>query len=152
MRPERLSQRRPRPTRYGARTKLLTGVPNLDTMGNRIRYHRIEKDMTQNDLAQAIDTTKSFVSLLEGSRTEASVDTIVRLSEVFEVSLDWLVAGNDSSRDINARLTNLAKEKSSIAEHFRLEQMKTEQAKARKQLKAEQAKTLSGELRKRKRT
>ena len=54
-------------------------------MGQRIREHRKKKGLTQEQLAELIDISPSFMGPIERGSRISSLDTVMRLCEVLEV-------------------------------------------------------------------
>ena len=72
-------------------------------LGIRIAILRISKGWSQAELARRIGVSTSAVGMYEQGRREPSVDTLVALSRIFGVSLDYLLSGQpDTIRDITA--------------------------------------------------
>lgn len=61
--------------------------------GERIRQLRSKNGYTQDKLAQILAIDRSLLSYIETGRRECSVDLLIRISECFEVSLDYIVFG-----------------------------------------------------------
>ena len=61
--------------------------------GKRIQQLRMEKGYTQDELAAALNINRSFVSRIESGKKGCSVDLFIQLSEIFQVSLDFLILG-----------------------------------------------------------
>lgn len=59
----------------------------LDELGNRIRELRIGKDMTQQELAEKSELSLPFINLIENNKRNVSLETLVKLLKVLEVSL-----------------------------------------------------------------
>lgn len=59
-------------------------------LGKRIKYARIKKELTQAELAEALGYSIQHISHVENGVTKMSVDFIVSLANVLEVSLDEL--------------------------------------------------------------
>ena len=57
----------------------------------RIRDLRIEKNMNQNELAELCNVKQSCVSKWERGATLPDAEMIIRLSEIFNVSSDFLL-------------------------------------------------------------
>lgn len=57
----------------------------------RIRHTRIEKGMTQVQLAKAAGITQPTLSLIESGRARASFRVAVRLALALEISVDSLI-------------------------------------------------------------
>lgn len=60
-------------------------------MGKRIRKARKEKRMTQNQVAQLCDISAAFFGHIERGTRVASVETLIMIARVLQVSLDVLV-------------------------------------------------------------
>jgi transcriptional regulator with XRE-family HTH domain len=56
--------------------------------GKRLRKIRRNKDLTQEQLAEAIGVTMEFISLMERGQNGPSFDTLQRLAEVLEVKVE----------------------------------------------------------------
>lgn len=65
----------------------------------RVRLLREEKKMTQAQMGKAIGlSARGYQDLELGAKPR--LDTLVRLAEFFDVSLDWL-AGRTEQREVN---------------------------------------------------
>lgn len=64
-------------------------------MGRRIRAYRKQCGMTQAALAESVGISTSFIGHIERGTRITSLETLVGLSNVLEVSLDALVTGAD---------------------------------------------------------
>ena len=67
----------------------------VKTIGQRIRYLRMRHGITQKELAKALYVSEPTVSGWERGRTEPSIDFIVRLTALFQTSLNYLIIGNE---------------------------------------------------------
>lgn len=54
--------------------------------GRRVRQLRRQKDMTQEELAEAINVSPEFISNLERGINAPSFDTLERLAEALDVA------------------------------------------------------------------
>ena len=61
------------------------------TLGEKIRYHRTKLKLTQKDLAEKVNVTSQGVSRWEQDLVQPSIDTLMRMADIFSVSLDELV-------------------------------------------------------------
>jgi len=66
---------------------------DMKQSGERIRQLRIQNRYTQEELARILDIDRSYYSRIESGQKGGSVDLFVRLSDCFQVSLDYLVLG-----------------------------------------------------------
>ena len=62
-------------------------------LSKNIVYFRKQKQMTQETLAEKLNVSRQAVSKWESGLTEPDVQTLIKLSDIFEVSLDELVKG-----------------------------------------------------------
>ena len=63
------------------------------TLGEKIYTLRSENNLSQGDLANALDVSRQSVSKWETGTSVPDLDKLIRMSEVFGVSLDELVRG-----------------------------------------------------------
>lgn len=64
-----------------------------DTPGARLRAFRIDRGLTGQALAEALDATKSTISYWEAGRTELPRAICLALETLFGVSSQWLATG-----------------------------------------------------------
>ena len=62
-------------------------------MGERIRFARQKMELTQAELAEKIGVSVSFLGHVERGTRKVSIETLVALSEVLDMSLDVMVKG-----------------------------------------------------------
>ena len=62
-----------------------------ETFGQRLSRLRKEKELTQNDIADKIGVTSQAVSKWENDQATPDIDVLVKLSEIFDISLDELL-------------------------------------------------------------
>ena len=63
-------------------------------LGKRILEIRKEHDLTQDELAEICSVTRQTISNWEHGRSYPDLDTLVMISDSFEVSLDALLKGD----------------------------------------------------------
>ena len=61
--------------------------------GARIRELRIAKNFTQDDLAEHMNVSHGHISFIESGKRGCSVDVLIALSNLFGVSIDYIVLG-----------------------------------------------------------
>lgn len=66
---------------------------NYEEVGQRIRHARKNKRWTQAKLAETVGCSTANITNIEKSKTKLSLNMLVRISEVLEVSLDELIGG-----------------------------------------------------------
>ena len=62
-------------------------------LGSRVRECRQTMDMTQGQLARYAGVTASFIGHIERGEKKASLETLVRIAEVLNTTLDYLALG-----------------------------------------------------------
>lgn len=68
---------------------------NLKTIGKRIHELRIEKGLSQVKLGEMLSVSQDTISLWEKSKSYPSVEIVILLSEIFEVSCDYILGVTD---------------------------------------------------------
>lgn len=56
----------------------------------RIKEERKRRKLTQEDIAEQLGITRSAYTLYETGKTQPSLETAVKLADIFQVSLDYL--------------------------------------------------------------
>ncbi len=73
---------------------------NLNTsIGLRIAKLRKEHGMTQEQLAERLDISIKHCSSVERGLSSLSLEKLIDVSSLFDVSLDYLIKGNSASND-----------------------------------------------------
>lgn len=72
----------------------------MNDLGQKIKILRTNNKMTQNDLATRLNVTKSVISAYENSLRLPSYDILLKLSNLFSVSTDFLL-GHTSNCSID---------------------------------------------------
>lgn len=62
---------------------------------NRIKKLRIERKVTQRDIAEGIGVSPVSIQRFEYGTVRPSLDTLIALADYFDVSLDYLVGRSD---------------------------------------------------------
>ena len=68
--------------------------------GEKIKLLRKEKGWSQEELSKKIETDTRQVSLYENNKVAPSAETIVRISKVFNISIDYLLIDEISRRPL----------------------------------------------------
>ncbi len=63
-------------------------------LGNHIKHYRNEKGLSQEELAERVYVTRQTISNWENNKNYPDINSIVLLSEVFEISIDNLIKGD----------------------------------------------------------
>ena len=64
---------------------------DLYCLGNRIRKTRMNCGITQEKLAEMVDISTNFMSLIENGRN-MSVETLVKITDALGVTVDYLLS------------------------------------------------------------
>lgn len=62
-------------------------------IGQRLKESRIKSGKSQQEVANLVGISQSSIGHYESGRYQASLDTIVRLAEIYAVSVNWLMTG-----------------------------------------------------------
>lgn len=73
---------------------------SIEDIGNRIRTLRKENDMTSVDLAQRIQISQPYLSKLEQGKQSISVDILINICNVFEITLEQFFSEEASFTDM----------------------------------------------------
>ena len=73
-------------------------------LGNKIKYYRGEKNFSQEELAERVYVSRQTISNWENNKSYPDINSIVLLSEVFEISIDNLIKGDveQMKKEINS--------------------------------------------------
>lgn len=69
-------------------------------LGETIYKLRTEKQFSQGELAEMLEVSRQSISKWENNSAVPELEKLIRLSEIFEVSLDELVKGEEKSKDV----------------------------------------------------
>ena len=73
---------------------------NFKLIGRRIREVRTERGISQADLAERSKTTAQYLSQIENGKKQASLQVLLSVAEVLEVSLNELLTGNQVNNPV----------------------------------------------------
>lgn len=68
-----------------------------------LKIARKNKNMTQSDLSKSLNITNTAISNYEIGYSEPTIDTLIKMSEKLEVSIDFL-CGNTSVKNYEANM------------------------------------------------
>lgn len=69
---------------------------DLQRMGSRLKDVRKEKHLTQEQLAEMIDKTASYIGMLERGKRVCALETLMDLLEALEVTADYILCDSVS--------------------------------------------------------
>ena len=65
-------------------------IVNYKALGERIQQRRLQLGLSQSEAAEKLDLSISFFSRIERGEKVASLETIIKIVNFFEFSLDFL--------------------------------------------------------------
>ena len=63
----------------------------IELFGTRLKTIRLRKNLNQNQLAKKLDITRSSVSCYERGGIYPSLETLIKICKLFDVSADFLL-------------------------------------------------------------
>lgn len=70
---------------------------NFKLIGRRVKESRIQKQMSQAELAERIDMSVSYISHIETAKKQASLESLVRIANVLGITVDHMLSGNQAN-------------------------------------------------------
>lgn len=81
---------------YGKGCEIIKNTKNArKILANNIIYYRLEHGWSQEDFADKLETTPSYVSALENAKKNTRIDYIEHISNILEVELSQLLQKRD---------------------------------------------------------
>ncbi len=72
-------------------------MKTTEVFSRRLKNLRENKELAQNELAKELYVNRSLICVYEKGKRLPSVDMLIKLSEFFEVSIDFLLGVKDKS-------------------------------------------------------
>ena len=66
-------------------------MSTMETLGNKIKYLRIQLSLTQQQIADVLGIDRSNYSKYELGKLEVNNEMLVKLAKYFDVSTDYLL-------------------------------------------------------------
>lgn len=78
----------------------------MEIFSKRLRQLRVERGLTQGELAERLGIARNSIFSYETSRRVPDIDVLAKLAEFFEVTSDYLVGLEDcrQNKDMSAQL------------------------------------------------
>lgn len=76
---------------------------NQKEIGKRIRGERLKNRLTIEKLCEMLEVSPSFIGLVERGESGISLEKLYRLSEIFNVSCDYLLKGEKEKKSCSQR-------------------------------------------------
>lgn len=72
----------------------------LENFPEKLKKIRLSNNLTQSQLAEILETTKQAISAYESGKIAPSLNSLIKLSENFNISLDYLVFDDKSQSEL----------------------------------------------------
>lgn len=90
----------------------------MGSLGNKIKYLREKQNITQKEFAQKIGVSNVVLSRYETDERKPDYDTLQRIAEYFEVSIDYLLGRTNNSASTSKAIELLDKDEKDIAKRL----------------------------------
>ena len=80
-----------------------------ETLGQRLKAARIRKNMTQEELAEAMLTTKSMISYYDNDHGDMKHSMIAEFADVLGTTVEYLICGVIKAPELDADSVELLK-------------------------------------------
>lgn len=81
---------------------------DLTGIGKRIQIRRKQQGYTQEQLAEMMNVSIQMVSNLERGNKAIRIDNLINLSQILDISTDYILTGKETKYDIQALTTHIA--------------------------------------------
>lgn len=80
----------------------------MNVLGETVRYLRLQRDMSQDELAELIGYTngRAMISRIEAGKADPPLSRIIKLAEALHVKPSVFLDGLSSDEDLTATLTD----------------------------------------------
>lgn len=85
----------------------MSGV-DLNGIGKRIQERRKQLGFTQEHLAEMMNVSIQMVSNLERGNKAIRIDNLINLSQILDISTDYILTGKETADDIQALTSRIA--------------------------------------------
>ena len=75
-------------------------------LGARIKNKRLEKNLTQEQLAEKVDLSAVYIGQIERGERKMTIQTLVKLANVLETSIEELLSDSPEG-NLNAKVNDL---------------------------------------------
>lgn len=74
-------------------------VIDYEVIGKRIKAERVKHKLTQEDMAERIETSIAFYSRIETGRTHINLSRIIEIADILNVSAGYFLTGIEQNSD-----------------------------------------------------
>lgn len=85
----------------------MSGI-DLNGIGKRIQNRRKQQGYTQEQLAEMMNVSIQMVSNLERGNKAIRIDNLINLSQILDISTDYILTGKETTEDIEALTFRIA--------------------------------------------
>lgn len=78
-------------------------------IGDKLKKARMDKNLTQEEVAEKIFVSRQSISNWENNRTYPDIGNVLALSDLYQISLDELLKGSDNFMEHLEESTDLVK-------------------------------------------
>ena len=80
----------------------------MSSLSKNIKRYRTQNNITQEQLAEKINVTRQAVSNWENGKTEPDIETLTKIAQIFDISIDELVDGIPTGiKELRGKRTHL---------------------------------------------
>lgn len=72
----------------------------MSEIGKNIKRFRQDANMTQDELAERLNVTRQAISSWECDKTQPDIDTLKKIADILQVSVESLIYGKKSSTQV----------------------------------------------------
>ena len=80
---------------------------DLTGIGKRIQNRRKQQGYTQEQLAEMMNVSIQMVSNLERGNKALRIDNLINLSQILDISTDYILTGKETTDDIQTLTTRI---------------------------------------------
>lgn len=80
---------------------------DLTGIGKRIQNRRKQQGYTQEQLAEMMNVSIQMVSNLERGNKAIRIDNLINLSQILDISTDYILTGKETTDDIQTLTTRI---------------------------------------------
>lgn len=88
----------------------------MSIMSERLKQLRLDEDLKQSDLGKLLEVSSSTIGMYEQGRRYPDFDTLIKISNYFDVSTDYLLGKTNKRKEQNTSDNNLKKMKAILKE------------------------------------
>lgn len=82
---------------------------DLQAIGNRISERRKQLNYTQEFVAEKMNVSVQMISNLERGNKAIKIENLIKISEILDISTDYILTGKTTEKDISAIFNKITK-------------------------------------------